>query len=891
MRPLIFLKVFLVAQNQLASAYIFGRQNPSRDETRLDTGWRFFRTENNTDGIAYDFRNDTPPAATALKAWILPSANDFINDPASRHDRPAGSPSVDIPYVKKVFSDSSWESVALPHDWAVKGPFIDGVNSTIGGAIGRLPINGVGWYRRTLEKTTKDEGKSIYLEVEGAMSYTMVWVNEQLVGGWPFGYNSFRLDLTPYLKVGDDNQLAIRVDNGVLSSRFYPGAGIYRDVWLTKVPSMQISQYGTFIKSRDVSKASAILDLAVQVENKATSDMSIEVTTAIHIYDPTTRKALKQVGTFPRKTVTIKAGQKAALDSSVTLKNPRLWGPALSQTPNLYVAVTRLSQGETVIDTYQTSFGVRNVTFDANKGLLVNGQHTYIQGVNQHHDLGALGSAFNVRAAERQLEILHELGVNAIRLSHNPPATGLLELTDRLGFLVIDEIFDMWERNKTTNDFHLIFKDWHEPDLRSFLRRDRNHPSIISWSYGNEVREQDSIAGGRGVIISQMLRDIVHEEDSTRPASMAQCCVGPASPFAGVPDIINLNYRGEGIGDTPPYAGNQTTASTKAPEYPYFHAIYPDKLLLGSEYSSSISTRGVYIFPVTNETSAPVGEISGGNSTSRHISSYDLYTTDAGSSPDRVFEKQDKYPYVAGGFVWSGFDYLGEPHPYLLSRSSSFGIIDLAGFKKDRFFLYQARWRPDLKFAHILPHWTWPERVNEITPVHVHSSADEAELFLNGESEGRLKKAPYTYRFRWDKVVYQPGELHVVTYKKGKVWAKSSVKTAGASQALQLSADRAVINCDGRDLSFISLTITDNKGDRVPRADDAVTFSVSDGGEILATDNGDSTDTTAFPSHTRKAFNGNALVIVRAKPGKSGTFTVTASAPGRKGSEVKIKAK
>jgi beta-galactosidase len=480
---LVLYNVLIVLQTQLVGALVFGEphHDSGREKISLNIGWQFLRSETNTDGIIYDHRNDTPPAAVVLKPWILPSANDFINNTANKYQPPTDKPFSDIPHMKRSFNDSSWESVTLPHDWAIKGPFYTEAISKIGGPMGRLPIHGVGWYRRKLESTPDDEGKSIYLEVEGAQSYAMVWLNEQLVGGWPYGYNSFRLDLTPYLIIGKDNVLAIRLDNPVASSRFYPGGGIYRNVWLTKVSAVQISQYGTFITSKDVSIASANLDLAVQIENRATTDWEVTLDTAIHVLHPTTGRALDKVATFPRDTATLKAGQKKSVTGSITLRNPRHWGPPPAQTPNLYVAITRIHHGNKVLDTYHTTFGIRNITYDANKGLLVNGKHTYIQGVNQHHDLGALGAAFNIRAAERQLEVLKEAGCNAIRMSHNPPAPALLELTDRLGFLVIDEIFDMWERNKTINDFHLIFPDWHEPDLRAFIRRDRNHPSIMSW--------------------------------------------------------------------------------------------------------------------------------------------------------------------------------------------------------------------------------------------------------------------------------------------------------------------------------------------------------------------------------------------------------------------------
>lgn len=463
-----------------ARAHVF-ESDPGRERISLNSNWQFFRTEDNPDGISYDRRNDTPPSAAILKPWILPSANDFIKDPTHRHERPVSDPAVNLSYIKKAYNDSEWETLTLPHDWAINGPFYTGVDAKIGGPMGRLPVHGVGWYRRRVEKLQSDEGKSLYLDIEGAQSYTMIWLNERLVGGWPFGYNSFRLDLTPFLTTGAENILAIRLDNPVASSRFYPGGGIYRNVWLTKVSSIQVGQYGTQIRSRNISTTSATLDLTVSIANKGPKSRTVDVITTVHVLDALGQRALEQVATFPGKTVTIKSDERLNVDSSVKLNNPRLWGPTPAHTPNLYVAITRVSQRQQVFDTYETTFGIRSLVFNANDGLLVNGQRVQIQGVNQHHDLGALGAAFNVRAAERQLEALRDLGCNAVRMSHNPPAPQLLELTDRLGFLVVDEIFDMWERNKTKNDFHLIFEDWHEPDLRSFIRRDRNHPSVITW--------------------------------------------------------------------------------------------------------------------------------------------------------------------------------------------------------------------------------------------------------------------------------------------------------------------------------------------------------------------------------------------------------------------------
>ena len=544
------------------------------------------------------------------------------------------------------------------------------------------------------------------------------------------------------------------------------------------------------------------------------------------------------------------------------------------------MAVTTLYVGNATIDTYETEFGIRSLVYDASRGLLVNGEHVRIQGVNQHHDLGALGAAFNLRAAERQLEVLRDLGCNAIRMSHNPPAAELLELTDRMGFLVIDEIFDCWEREKNANDFHLIFAEWSEPDLRAFIRRDRNHPSVIAWSVGNEVGEQ--YTAEEGAAIGRRLHDMAREEDPTRPSTASMNYAKPDMPFPRVFDIINLNYQGEGIRDAPAYAGLDGIKTS--PLYAGFHKAFPAKMIVSSETAAALSTRGTYLFPVTNETSAPTSDASGGGGSSqrRQVSAYELYTTPFGSSADKVFATQDKNPYVAGEFVWSGWDYLGEPTPYYSARSSYFGIVDLAGFKKDRYHLYQARWRPELRTAHILPHWTWPDRVGQVTPVHVFSAADEAELFLNGKSQGRLEKggSSTSYRFRWDKVVYEPGELLVVTQKDGQEWANATMRTVGVAAQLRLTADRSTIRADGVDLSFLTVEVVDAKGDLVPRADTTISFSLTGPGEIVATDNGDPADMTSFASKERKAFNGLLLAIVRARAGAPGTITVTATAAG-----------
>lgn len=832
----------------------------ARERLSINRDWKFSRFVSNPDSLSYD---------PVLKPWILPSANDFIVN-GTKYERPSGTPpGSDVEYVQAAFDDSSWESVDLPHDWAIKGPF--GAPG-ISGGMGRLPTNGVGWYRRNLTIAETDVGKSIFLDVDGAQSHASVWLNGVLVGGWPYGYSSFRLDLTPYTHVGDGNLLAVRLENAVDSSRWYTGAGIYRNVWLVKANPVHVAQYGTRITTPSVSAEEATINMEVDVENKANSSQVVLVRTEVY---PAGSDEL--VATFPEAIIQVPAGTKQSAQTSVNISDPQLWGPPPTQTPNLYKALTSvLVDNDSIIDQYETQFGIRSVTFDGINGLVVNGEAVRARGTNNHHDLGSLGAAFHLRAAERQLETLQEMGSNALRMSHNPPAPEFLDLADRVGFLVMDESFDAWNVAKIPNDYHLLFPDWHEPDMRSLVRRDFNHPSVILWSIGNEIPEQLTAGGAE---TARELRDIVHSEDPARPVTMSFDQAQPNDTVSDTMDVLSLNYQGEG------------RANSWASLFPGFHDKYPEKLLWTSESSAAVSTRGTYIFPVVGNKSQVVSDGQGGNSTSLQVSAYELYAPSFGTGPDKVFTQQDTHPYVAGEFVWSGWDYLGEPTPYAsspLARSSYFGIIDLAGFKKDRFYLYQSRWRDDLQSAHILPHWSWPDRVGEVTPVHVFSSADEAELFVNGESVGRQIKKPLTYRFRWDNVTYSPGDLRVVTYKDGDLWAEESKRTVGPTEGLNITADRTTVTADGHDLSFITVAVTDGSGDVVPYAADSITFSISGPGEIVSTDNGDPSDQTPFPSLTRKAFSGLALAIVRTTAGQAGEITVSAAADGLTSAQVTL---
>ncbi len=863
-----------------------------RERISINAGWRFQMGDppsaatallydvrpqviENQDGKAADAKPEAAEQLAALdrqvlKPWILPSGNAFIKDPAKRYRRPAGNPGADVSYVQPGFDDGNWRSVTLPHDWAIAGPFLtEGPH----GGMGRLPSWGIGWYRKQLDIPAGDRDRSIFLDVDGAMSYATVWLNGKLVGGWPYGYNSWRLDLTPHVAHGGVNQLAIRLDNPPSSARWYPGGGLYRNVWLTKTHHIHVSQWGTRLTTPQITKSSARIDLDVSIDNDSLAEAAVDVATSIYALDAAGKQTGKVVASIKAQNTRIAADSSVTVRGSTTLTNPRLWGPPPTQVPHRYMAVTTLSRNGVPVDRYETRFGVRSLRFDANTGVYLNEERVVLKGVNNHHDLGALGAAFNVRAAERQLEIVREMGANAIRMSHNPPAPELLELTDRMGLLVVNEIFDSWERKKTPLDFHLIFPAWHEQDLRAMLRRDRNHPSVILWSVGNEVGEQ--YTAEEGAAIARRLRDITREEDA-RPTTTAMNWAKPDMPLASALDVISLNYQGEGIRQELEFEG--TDHIRTPPQYPAFHAKFPDKVILSSETASAFSSRGVYLFPVSKEISAPVRDGRGGASAIRQVSAYELHAVDFGATADKVFASLDRHPFVAGEFVWTGWDYLGEPTPYYSSRSSYSGIIDLAGFRKDRFYLYQARWRPDLRMAHLLPHWTWPGREGELTPVHLFTSGDAAELFVNGKSQGRKKKGVYEYRLRWDDVTYQPGQLRAVSYKNGKEWATAVMQTTDAPAKLELAPDRANIRADGLDLSFVTVRIVDKDGRLAPTANNHLRFTVEGPGEIVATDNGDPTSFVPFQSPERTAFNGLCLVIVRGVAGQSGKITLRAEA-------------
>ena len=761
-------------------------------------------------------------------------------------------------------TDAAWRKLDLPHDWAIEGPF----RLELTGETGKLPWKGIGWYRKHFKVPATDSGKQIFLDFDGAMAYAQIWLNGQYVGTWPYGYNSFRMDLTPLVQFGKENIVAVRLDTEKWDSRWYPGAGIYRHVWIVKTSVVHVGHWGTFITTPQISDASAKVKMDLTIENQGKSAAEATIQTVIHELDGKNKPGIK-VATFKSVMLKLEAGKSSTINSEAKVNNPKRWD---IKSPNRYVAKTTIAVGGKIIETYNTPFGIRTTEFTARNGFLLNGRRVEIQGTCNHHDLGSLGAAINTSALRRQLTILKEMGCNSLRTSHNPPAPELLELADQMGFLVWDEAFDCWKNGKKKLDYNKLYEQWHEKDLKAMIHRDRNHPSVFIWSIGNEVLDQ------RDVEMTKHLAGIVRSEDPTRPVSNGYNDPD-RSREAGSPvslDIMGVNYF-----------FNQQPKWDADPRY-------LNKPTLGSETSSCVTSRGEYFF--------------GTDYKNWQVSSYDYARPDWGCTPDEQFRTNAKYPHLLGEYVWTGFDYLGEPTPYnsdetnLLnfrndpskraelekkmeelrlnnapSRSSYFGIVDLAGFPKDRFYLYQSHWRPNFPMAHILPHWNWSERLDSITPVHVYTSGDEAELFLNGKSLGRkIKKTGEDFRLVWDNVKYAPGVVRVVAYKNGKQWATDEVATTGAASKLNLTVNRTSITSDGSDLAYITAKIQDKNGLTVPRSKQMLKFSIEGPGEIVTTDNGDATSFVPFQSHEREAFNGMALVIVKAKKGANGNFTVRA---------------
>lgn len=777
------------------------------------------------------------------------------------------------------WDDSSWRKLDVPHDFAIEGPF----RMDLSGNTGRLPYQGIGWYRKSFVLDSTDADKRIYVDFDGVMAYAQVWLNGQYVGGWPYGYNSFRLDLTPYVRTGGENLLAVRTDTEKWESRWYPGAGIYRNVWLVKTGQVQVKHWSARMRTACLTESTARLDLSLEVENHLDKDVEAVVKGEVYELDSTDcfgRRVLR----LPAQEVRLSARSAQAVKLEDELDDYKRWDIG---SPNRYVARLTVSVGGQVTDRYDVPFGIRETEF-SRQGFFLNGRKVALQGVCLHHDLGALGAAFNLSAQERQLRIMQEMGCNAIRTSHNPPAPELLDLADKMGLLVMDEAFDAWAHGKRAWDYNKLYNEWHEKDLQAMVRRDWNHPSVIIWSIGNEVMEQ------RDVEMTRHLAGIVRELDDTRPvtAGYNNPDGGRDSNAARELDLMGVNY----------FFGQQARWDEDER--------YKDMPTVGTETSSCVSTRGVYFMDDTLRKDF-------------QISSYDLDSPGWGCSPDRQFATNARFPHLLGEFVWTGFDYLGEPTPYnsdntnLLnfrtdpskqeelkkkleelariqppSRSSYFGIVDLAGFPKDRYYLYQSHWRPELPMAHILPHWNWPDRIGQVVPVHVYTSGTEAELFVNGKSWGRRsKREGQDFRLVWDSVVYQPGSVRVVAYKNGQKWAEDEVQTTGEARKIRLEADRNSLDAGSRELAFVTVRLTDEEGRTVPTACCPLKFEVEGAGELVATDNGDPISFTPFQSAEREAFNGLALAIVRARKGAAGEIRVRVSGEGLEPAVLQLEAR
>jgi len=764
--------------------------------------------------------------------------------------------------------DTSWETVNVPHDWAVRGPFgrnydiqhtiivEDGESksSEHTGRTGGLPHVGIAWYRKHLDLAQPDEGKRVFVEFDGVMSHSAVFLNGKPIGSWPYGYASFCFELTEHAKFGQDNLLAVRVDNKPCASRWYPGAGIYRHVRLVLVDPVHVAHNGTYVTTPEISDAGAVVRIQTMIQNQTGNEDEAELATTL--LDPAGEEV---AAACSRESV----ATDRAFEQDLRIDKAVRWHV---DTPKLYKAISVVKVDGVETDSYETTFGIRDTRFDAGEGFFLNGQSLKLKGVCMHHDLGPLGAAMNRRALERQLEMLRDMGCNAIRTSHNPPAPELLELCDTMGFLVIDEAFDEWQMAKVDNGYHILFDEWAEKDLRAMIKRDRNHPCVIMWSIGNEIGEQRTAAGAT---VARSLTDICHDEDPTRPVTAGFNMSDGAieNGLADAVDIPGWNYR--------PLL------------YEQFHREHPEWIMYGSETESCVSSRGEYYFPVEEER--------GVTRPSLHITSYDMAAPPWGYSPDHEFRAQDDCPFMMGEFVWTGFDYLGEPTPYKSewpSRSSYFGIIDLCGISKDRYYLYRSHWS-DKDTIHLLPHWNWKGREGEITPVHCYTSYDSAELFLNDKSLGTRKKDPASvfgrYRLVWDDVKYEPGTLKVVAFDKtGGPAGEKEMRTSGAPARIELIPDRREIQADGKDLSFITVKITDSEGTLCPLADNSICFDVSGAGVVAAVGNGDPTSLESFSADRRKAFHGMCIAIIRSRKGCAGETMIRASADGLTGCETVV---
>lgn len=759
------------------------------------------------------------------------------------------------------YNDSNWEDVIVPHDWAIYGPFDKEVDKqTIAivqdgekvatektGRTGALPHIGEAWYRNNFSLPSFDENKKVLILFEGAMSEPEVFINGKKVGEWKYGYSYFYFDISDYISKGN-NTLAVKLDNKGLSSRWYPGAGLYRKVQLIVKNKENINQWGTFISTPLITPEVAQVNIKTEVSGE-----NLKIATEI----------------FDANGLKVNFNETEALfgnkfEQNIAVKNPNLWSP---ESPYLYTAVTKLYSGNVLKDEVTKRFGIRKIKFDRNTGFSLNGKVRKFKGVCLHHDLGPIGAAVNISALRRQLRILKDMGCDAIRSSHNMPSIEQLELCDEMGFMFLAESFDEWVKPKVENGYNRFFEEYAENDIVNLVRATRNHPSIVMWSSGNEVPDQ---WGAEGVKRAKWLQDIFHREDPTRlvTVGMDQVKAVMESGFGALMDVPGLNYRVHLYEDA--------------------YEKFPQGFILGSETASTVSSRGIYKFPVVKASMKIHDDF--------QSSSYDFEFCSWSNLPDDDFVLQDDKPWVIGEFVWTGFDYLGEPTPYnevWPSRSSYFGINDLAGLPKDRYYLYRSRWNTTDETLHLLPHWNWEGREGKTTPVFVYTSYDSAELFLNGKSLGIQKKnsesPQHRYRLMWMDVNYEPGTLKVVAFdENGQAAAEKEIKTAGKPHQLILDPDIKTIKANGEDLSFVTVSVVDKNGIPCPTATNQLNFEVKGKGSFRAACNGDATSLEMFHLPTMKLFSGKLVVLVQSSE-DPGDIELTVSGKGVKKATTIIK--
>ncbi len=788
------------------------------------------------------------------------------------------------------FDDSKWQNVTVPHDWAIYGPFSpnnDMQNVAIkqdgqvkpsehSGRTGGLPFVGTGWYRTkfSVPELADNKNKSVTLQFDGAMSGAQVWINGSKVGEWPFGYNTFYFDVTKFLNSdGKDNILAVRLENLPESSRWYPGAGIYRNVHVIVNEDVHIPVWGTFATTPVVTDEFAKVKLTTKVElpNGFAPD-KYKLLTAI--------KDNKGRVVVESTSVLTEYDQKV-FSQEFVVNNPTLWD---LDTPTLYSAVSKLYEGSELKDEYTTPFGIRTIEIVANDGFYLNGTKVAFQGVCNHHDLGPLGGAVNDAAIRRQVRIMKDMGVNAIRTSHNMPAPELVAACDEMGMMLMVETFDEWKIAKCQNGYNRLFDDWAEKDLTNVVQHYRNNPSVVMWCIGNEVPEQGTAHGAK---IARWLQDIVHKEDPTRPVTQGMDNPNAVinNNFAAVMDVAGFNYR--------PFM------------YKENYKKLPQQIILGAETASTLSSRGVYKFPVVRGSMKTYPD--------NQASSYDVEHCGWSNLPEDDFIQHEDLPYAIGEFVWTGFDYLGEPTPYYTnwpSHSSLFGIVDLAGIPKDRYYLYRSHWNSDEETLHILPHWTWKGHEGDTIPVFVYTNHPSAELFINGVSQGirtkdltikldgtDSKEANATferqkrYRLMWMDTKYEPGTVKVVAYDaKGNAVAEKEVHTAGKPYKIELTADRTTLDATGKDISFVNVRVVDKQGNLCPDDTREIKFKVRGAGSYRAAANGNPVSLELFHLPQMKLFSGQLTALVQSSD-KAGEIVFEATASGVKGAKLVIQSK